>query len=95
MGLGATDSPGRTGFAGTLEPRRRECQPWGDDGEGFVKDPACASFAQRAGRRAAITTVRDPLASRILDRLKVPHHCLPCPAFLARNAGRRQPIKTG
>ena len=59
------------------------CQPWGDNGEAFLKDPECARFARRAGHRARITTVRDPVAGRILDQLGVAHHCLPCPAFLA------------
>jgi hypothetical protein len=59
------------------------CQPWDDVGDSFVEDQACASFAVRAADRAALTTVRDPVASHILSRLNVAHHCLPCPAFLA------------
>lgn len=65
------------------------CQAWGDQGDSFVADPACAEFAIRAGQRAALTTVRDPVAANILERLGVAHERLPCPAFLA--AGRRRP----
>lgn len=59
------------------------CQPWADTGESFVGDPECARFAQRAAARSRLTTVRDSVASNILTQLGVPHHCLPCPAFLA------------
>ena len=59
------------------------CQPWGDAGDSFVRDPECASFAQRVGARSRLTTVRDSVASSMLTQLKVPHSCLPCPAFVA------------
>lgn len=59
------------------------CQPWGDDGSAFIADPGCAGFARRAGARADLTTVRDPVSGRILDALGIPHETLPCPAFLA------------
>jgi hypothetical protein len=59
------------------------CQPWGDDGAAFLQDAACTSFARAIGRRAALTTVRDPLAARILNALAVPNTSMPCPAFLA------------
>src|ERR1051326_8765314 len=64
-------------------------QPWGDDGSCFVSDAQCAAFARELGWRAAVTTVRDKLASSILTRLEVAHKVLPCPAFLAprRRAG--------
>lgn len=59
------------------------CQPWNDDGAAFLADAACVDFARRASARAALTTVRDPLASHILGTLRLPHELLPCPAFLA------------
>ncbi|MCE5310929.1 MAG: polysaccharide pyruvyl transferase family protein [Acidobacteriales bacterium] len=59
------------------------CQRWNDDGADFLADPACVEFARRASARAALTTVRDPLAARILSALSLPHELLPCPAFLA------------
>lgn len=70
------------------------CQAWGDGPEVFLADPACADFARQAGRRAALTTVRDPLAARILSALEVPHHALSCPAFLA-GARHRQVMRVG
>lgn len=66
------------------------CQPWGDGGRSFLEDPGCADFATRAATRAALTTVRDPVADDILKQLDIEHHCLPCPAFLA--AGRLSPV---
>jgi hypothetical protein len=63
-------------------------QPWGDDGSSFVNDPACAAFARAIGARAALTTVRDPLAASMLARLGVKHELIACPAFLA---AARQP----
>ncbi len=59
------------------------CQPWNDGPDAFLADTACRDFAKRAGTRAAITTVRDPVASEILIATGVPHRALPCPAFLA------------
>jgi ADP-heptose:LPS heptosyltransferase len=69
------------------------CQAWGDDGAGFVADALCADFARRASARACLTTVRDPLAARILEQLGLPYTALPCPAFLA--AGRHRLDGTG
>src|SRR5258708_4988076 len=59
------------------------CQPWDDNGDAFLGDPGCVDFARKAAERAAETTVRDPLASRILSALSLSHHSMPCPAFLA------------
>lgn len=67
------------------------CMPWGDDGETFVNDPGCADFTRRAGMRAVLTTVRDPLASSILTRLGVAHEGVACPAFLA--GARHGPVR--
>ena len=68
------------------------CLPWGDVGDAFVADAACVDFARRAGTRAALTTVREAVASSMLERLQVPHFAMPCPAFLAgaRHDYRRQ-----
>lgn len=65
------------------------CQPWNDDGAAFLADADCVAFARRASERAALTTVRDPLAASIFGRLALPHELLPCPAFLA--AARHRP----
>ncbi|MBA4187010.1 MAG: hypothetical protein C0467_03230 [Planctomycetaceae bacterium] len=59
------------------------CQPWKDNGESFLADAECTDFARAAGRRSALTVVRDELASRILTKLEVPHERVCCPAFLA------------
>jgi hypothetical protein len=59
------------------------CQPWGYGAETFWSSEACAQFARDAGRRAQVTTVRDPLAKAILDGLDVRSKAMPCPAFLA------------
>lgn len=68
------------------------CFAWGDAGGAFVQDAGCADFARRAGARAALTTVREPVAARMLRQLGVPHHALPCPAFLA-GARHRYPYR--
>jgi 2-polyprenyl-3-methyl-5-hydroxy-6-metoxy-1,4-benzoquinol methylase len=65
------------------------CQPWGEGLEGYQADKACADFARRAAKKSRLTTVRDPIAARLLENLGLPYHALPCPAFLA--AGRHQP----
>jgi 2-polyprenyl-3-methyl-5-hydroxy-6-metoxy-1,4-benzoquinol methylase len=71
------------------------CQPLGDDGSSFLQDTGCADFALRAARRAAATTVRDPLAARMLKALDIPFRDLPCPAFLAAARRRIRPAGTG
>lgn len=59
------------------------CQPWGETAAPFLADPGCVDFARRAGERARLTTVRDPVAADLLTALGIPHRALPCPAFLA------------
>ncbi|GAK56584.1 methyltransferase type 11 [Candidatus Vecturithrix granuli] len=59
------------------------CQPWGDMGDAFLHDADCVQFAKAASDRAALTTVRDPVADHLLKVLQLPHETLPCPAFLA------------
>ncbi|MCC6661311.1 MAG: methyltransferase domain-containing protein [Phycisphaerales bacterium] len=76
-------NPGRTNHPTFLNLGAGAGFDWGDDGAAFVEDRACAAFAREAGKRAALTVVRDALASAILSRLGVGHHTLPCPAFLA------------
>lgn len=63
-------------------------QPWGVGVEAFVGDSACVAFARKVAERSLLTTVRDPSAAELLTTLGVPHHVLPCPAFLA---GARHP----
>lgn len=71
------------------------CQAWNDDGSDFLADPACVEFARSASMQAEVTTVRDPLASRILASLSLPHELLPCPAFLAAARHRIPGADTG
>lgn len=71
------------------------CQPLGQNADAYLANPACADFARRAGQRASLTTVRDPLASEILQRLAVPHHALPCPAFFAAARLSPRPALSG
>jgi hypothetical protein len=59
------------------------CQPWKENGDSFLGDQECREFAERAGQRAALTAVRDEVASRILRALGIPHEPICCPAFLA------------
>lgn len=59
------------------------CQPWGGDATPFLTDASCADFARRAGARARLTTVRDPVAAHLLTSLGLDHRALPCPAYLA------------
>lgn len=65
------------------------CQPYGDDGSLFLESEACTEFARRLAARSELTTVRDPLASRLLKRLGCPHLLLPCPAFLSAKRAAR------
>lgn len=59
------------------------CDPWGKSGDEFLSDPDCRRFAKLLGQGSAITTVRDPVAHKILNDLHVDNTLLPCPAFLA------------
>jgi len=68
------------------------CQAWTDSAEVFLRDSKCAEFARQAHARARLTTVRDPIAKIILDRLGCKAEALPCPAFLA--AARSAQIHT-
>lgn len=57
--------------------------PFGESGANFVADSSCRQFASDIAQRAVLTTVRDRVASDILDEIGVKHHLLACPAFLA------------
>ena len=86
-GLAAADPP-EPGGKGRRHPLfvnlgAGSCQPWGQDGAPFLADAACVDFARRAGRRARVTTVRDPVAAEILTALQIEHTAVACPAFLA------------
>ena len=59
------------------------CFPIGDRGVSFLADADCVDFARRSSLRAAVLTVRDEVASHLLNSLAISHHRLPCPAFLA------------
>lgn len=59
------------------------CQPWGENGDKFLENKPCCEYACAVGARSEITTVRDPVASYILQKLNVKHETISCPAFLA------------
>jgi hypothetical protein len=64
-----------------------------NDLDTLAGDATVCRFAVQAGQACAWTTVRDPLASTFLNRCRVPHAMLPCPAFHAarRVAGSPTP----
>lgn len=59
------------------------CFEWGSEGNEFIEDPQCMAFARAAGKRAALTVVRDSVAARICGLAGVDFTPLVCPAFLA------------
>lgn len=59
------------------------CQPYPDTAETFIADPACVKFAEEVSAACRWTSVRDPLASQILQALNLVHDVLPCTAFHA------------
>lgn len=85
-------SPDRGRDVAFLNLGAGSCQPWSDQGaRAFLADEACVAFAHEAGDRAALTTVRDRVASALLTMLGVDHTLLPCPAFLA--GARHRPAR--
>ena len=59
------------------------CQPFFSDSSEFDHSPELLDFVSRTVRRTAMTTVRDPVAIRLMERLRLPAHCLPCSAIFA------------
>ncbi|HEY1052091.1 MAG TPA: polysaccharide pyruvyl transferase family protein [Prosthecobacter sp.] len=59
------------------------CQAWGSDGGEIVADAECRAFIDRFTRWSALTTVRDPLAQRILRQCGHEVPLLPCPSIFA------------
>ncbi|HEY2573840.1 MAG TPA: hypothetical protein VGH65_07215, partial [Verrucomicrobiaceae bacterium] len=69
------------------------CQPDENDLATLIDDDKCVEFMRKAGNCAALTTVRDPLASAALKHAGVAHELMACPALhAARRAagGKRQ-----
>jgi len=62
------------------------CQSLQDiDARSYIKDYKCVLFAQRLSKSSNIITVRDELAKKILDELKIKGMYQPCPALLCYN----------
>ena len=75
------------------------CQPWGEGPEEYLADAGCAAFARGAGERAVLTSVRDPVAAEILQRVNVAHEGAPVPGISRRGApsdrGAKRPCDRG
>src|SRR5579862_6513358 len=69
------------------------CQPDENDLKTLIEDEKCVEFMRKAGNCAALTTVRDPLASAALKHVGVTHVLMACPALHAarRVAGGKLP----
>ena len=64
------------------------CLATGSDGSEVTDDAECAAFVRRFCEFAAVTTVRDELARRIVHACGGAAELLPCPSiFAARSAG--------
>jgi hypothetical protein len=59
------------------------CQPFFSDSSEFDRSPELLEFVARTVKRACLTTVRDPVAMRLMERLQLSAHCLPCTAIFA------------
>ena len=68
------------------------CQPYPGSAGDVADDPKCAAFVRQVDRACLWTSVRDPLAFKILDRLGLKRKALPCPAF---HAARRYRLDSG
>jgi len=58
-------------------------QAFHDNSQSVSSDPLCAEFIRQISKSCKWESVRDPLASAILNDLKISHVKLPCPAFHA------------
>lgn len=68
------------------------CLAAGSDGSEVSGDAECRAFVRRFCELASLTTVRDPLALRIVRECGGDATLLPCPSiFAARSAGISQP----
>jgi len=68
------------------------CQGDENDVAGLMADEKCVDFAKEAGRACRWTTVRDPLASKFLTNVGVPHELMVCPAFHAARRTRASKV---
>ena len=66
------------------------CQPYPGSAEDVADDPKCAAFVRQVDKACCWTSVRDPLASEILNHLGLKHEALPCTAF---HAARRYQLR--
>lgn len=70
-------------------------QLWGSDGREVARDRACRAFIESAHEMCRLTTVRDSVAVKILDRLKLKAPLLPCTSIFARDRLGIQPADPG
>ncbi len=69
------------------------CQPFKDTSKTVSADKKCADFIRSVSEACIWVSVRDPLASEILDDLSLPYEALPCPAFhAARKFKNNNPV---
>ena len=69
------------------------CQRYYSDGSEFSRCQSCKAYIPRIHRLAAVTTVRDALAKRILNSLGLDAPLLPCPSIFVADQFELQPAK--
>ncbi len=70
-------------------------QAYLDQSASVSRDPSCAQFIRDVSKSCRWESVRDPLASAILDDLSIRHEQLPCPAFHAARRVEDSPTSPG
>ncbi|THF56180.1 polysaccharide pyruvyl transferase family protein [Pseudothauera rhizosphaerae] len=69
------------------------CQPFFSDALEFEHSPALLDFIRRTVDLSRLTTVREKVAERLLERCGLQTHCLPCTAIFAADCHRIYPEK--
>ncbi len=59
------------------------CAPYHSDGSDILRDPADAAYFRELHGACAVTTVRDSLSKKILNRLELDAPVIPCPSLFA------------
>lgn len=67
------------------------CQSFSSDASEFDRSPELLAFIRKTVELSALTTVRERIAARLLDRCSLPSHCLPCAAIFAADYHRIYP----
>ena len=70
------------------------CAPYHSDGSDILRDPADAAYIRELHGACAVTTVRDSLSKKILNRLGLDAPVIPCPSLFAAdrfNIAPREP----